>query len=79
MTPRVTLIGKPGCHLCDVARQVVELVCAEHDQDFAELDITDDPFLAAEYADAVPVVLVDGVEVARYRVSPDTLRTSLGA
>lgn len=76
---RVTLIGKPGCHLCDVARQVVELVCAELDQDFAELDITEDPFLAAEYADAVPVVLVDGREIARYRVSADLLRNSLAA
>jgi hypothetical protein len=74
---RVTLIGKPGCHLCDVARSVVELVCAEEDQDFAELDVTTDPFLASEYADAVPVVLVDDAEVGRYRVSPATIRAAL--
>ena len=77
MNPRVTLIGKPGCHLCDVARTVVELVCAEEDQDFGELDITTDPFLASEYADAVPVVLVDDVEVGRYRVSPAAIRGAL--
>ena len=77
MNSRVTLIGKPGCHLCDVARQVVELVCAEADVDFAELDITEDPFLASEYADAVPVVLVDGAEVGRFRVSPQAIRTAL--
>lgn len=76
---RVTLIGKPGCHLCDVARQVVELACAAADEDFAELDITQDPFLASEYADAVPVVLVDGREVGRYRVSPDAIRRALSA
>lgn len=73
----VVLIGKPGCHLCDVARQVVEIVCAEQDVDFAELDITQDPFLASEYADAVPVVLVDGHEVGRFRVSPQALREAL--
>ena len=77
MQSRVSLIGKPGCHLCDVARQVVEHVCAELDLDYTELDITEDPFLASEYADAVPVVLVDGVEVGRYRVSPDAIRTAL--
>ncbi len=74
---RVTLIGKPGCHLCDVARAVVEHVCAEHDVDFDELDITTDPFLASEYADAVPVVLVDGQEVGRYRISPDAISAVL--
>lgn len=76
---RVTLIGKPGCHLCDVARQVVEVVCAQTDEDFEELDITEDPFLASEYADAVPVVLVDGREVGRFRVSPDAIRRALSA
>lgn len=77
MSARVTLIGKPGCHLCDVARSVVELVCAEQDVDFAEQDITTDPFLAYEYADAVPVVLVDGTEVGRFRISPDAIRSAL--
>lgn len=71
------MIGKPGCHLCDVARQVVELVCAESDLDFTELDISEDPFLASEYADAVPVVLVDDREVGRFRVSPDAIRKAL--
>lgn len=77
MSSRVTLIGKPGCHLCDVARQVVEVVCADADIAFEELDITSDPFLASEYADAVPVVLVDGAEVGRFRVSPDAIARAL--
>lgn len=76
---RVSLIGKPGCHLCDVARQVVELACAAADEDFEELDITEDPFLASEYADAVPVVLVDGREVGRYRISPNAIAAALTA
>lgn len=77
MTAPVVLIGKPGCHLCDVAREVVETVCAEEDVDFTEEDVTQDPFLAAEYADAVPVVLVRGEEVGRFRISPDTIRLAL--
>ena len=77
MSPRVLLVGKPGCHLCDVARQVVEIVCAEAEVDFAEADIWEDPSLADLYAERVPVVLVDGHEVARFRVDPVRLRAAL--
>jgi hypothetical protein len=75
--PRVVLVGKPGCHLCDVARQVVELVCAEADEDFVEVNIWDDPSSADLYAARVPVILVDGEEVAQFRVDPARLRAAL--
>lgn len=74
---RVTLYGKPGCHLCDVAREVVEVVCAEADLDFAEVNIYEDPSSADLYAARVPVVTVDGVEVAQFRISPNQLRAAL--
>jgi Glutaredoxin-like domain (DUF836) len=77
VSARVSLISKPGCHLCDVAREVVEIVCAEADLDFDELDITQDPFLASDFADAIPVVLVDGVEVGRFRIPPEAIRRAL--
>ncbi len=79
MTARVVLVGKPGCHLCDVAREVVELVCAEADLDFTEINIWDDPGSADRYADRVPVVLVNDVEIAWFRVDPQQLRTALAA
>lgn len=78
MTTRVVLVGKPGCHLCDVAREVVEIVCAEADLDFDEIDIWEDPSSADRYADRVPVLLVDGEEVAHFRVDPVALRRVLG-
>lgn len=77
MTSRVVLVGKPGCHLCDVARQIVEIVCAETDEPFDEVNIWDDPGSADQYADLVPVVLVDGREIARFRIQPDALRAAL--
>lgn len=78
MNPRVTIYSKPGCHLCDVAREVVEIVCAESDTDFAEVNIWDEPRLADLYADRIPVVTVDGLEVAQFRVDPVRLRAALG-
>ena len=77
MTARVVLVGKPGCHLCDVAREVVELVCAEADLDFTEINIWDDPNNADRYADRVPVVIVDDVEIAWFRVDPQQLRSAI--
>lgn len=78
MTRTVVLVGKPGCHLCDVAREIVDLVCAEADVDFSEVNIWDDPASADRYADRVPVLLVDDVEVAQFRVDAGRLRAALG-
>ena len=74
---RVVLVGKPGCHLCDVAREVVERVGAEFDVDYREINIWDDPRSADRYADRIPVVLVDGEEVGQFRIDPDRLRRAL--
>ena len=76
----VTLIGKPDCHLCDVAREVVETVVAELPEDAVdveELSIADDPSLYATWWEKIPVVLIDGELHGHWRVSPDRLRVAL--
>ncbi len=79
----LTLIGKPDCHLCDVAREVVETVVAELPEaraaqvEVAEQSILDDPALYETWWEKVPVVLIDGELHAHWRVSPDRLRTAL--
>ncbi|MGU3646770.1 glutaredoxin family protein [Microbacterium sp. C23T] len=78
----VTLIGKPDCHLCDVAREVVETVVAELPEDAVdveELSIADDPSLYATWWEKIPVVLIDGELHGHWRVSPDRLRVALTA
>jgi glutaredoxin len=59
----VTLYGKPGCHLCDDARAVVERVRAEHPFELREVDISLDPVLFREYGDRIPVLALDGEEL----------------
>jgi glutaredoxin len=76
---RVTLIGKPGCHLCDEARAVVAAVTAELGEEYVEVSILDDPDLRARYAEQIPVTLVDGRQHDFWRVSPDRLRAALTA
>ncbi|MEV1010164.1 glutaredoxin family protein [Streptomyces sp. NPDC049881] len=75
----VTLIGRPGCHLCDDARAVVEAVCAETGAAWEEKDITADEELHRLYWEQIPVVLVDGEQHDFWRVDAGRLRRALGA
>lgn len=76
-SPRVTLVGKPGCHLCEDARAVVAAVCGETGATWREVSILDDPVLADLYAEQIPVVLVDGAVHDFWRVDPSRLRAAL--
>jgi len=74
---RVTLYSRPGCHLCDDARAVIEEVCAELGESYDEVDIDADPELHERFTDEVPVTFVDGRQHDFWRVSPDRLRAAL--
>ena len=74
---RITLIGKPGCHLCDDARAVVERVALDTGAGWSELSILDDPELAEKYREQIPVVLVDGEQHDFWRVDEGRLRAAL--
>jgi Glutaredoxin-like domain (DUF836) len=76
---RITLLGRPGCHLCDDARAVIERVAADVGVGWEERDITASPQDMREYWDKIPVTLVDGVQVDFWRVSEARLRAALGA
>ena len=75
--PRVRLLGKDGCHLCDDARAVVAEVCAELGVAWIEVDILTDPDLMARFGEYIPVLFVDGEPRDFWRVSPDRLRAAL--
>jgi len=81
---RLTLIGKPGCHLCDDAREVVQAVMSEIEATDAarrieldELSILDDEALRARYAEEIPVLLIDGEVHNYWRIDPVRLKTVL--
>jgi glutaredoxin len=76
---RVTLYSKPGCHLCDDARAVVERVCTDLGESYEEISILDDPALQERYAEEIPVTLVDGKQHDFWRVDEGRLRAALTA
>lgn len=79
----LTLIGKPDCHLCDVAEQIVETVIADLPSDVADrvvveqASIAEDAALYERWWEKIPVVLIDGELHAHWRVSADRLRAAL--
>jgi hypothetical protein len=75
----VTLFVRPGCHLCDDARQVVRAACEAAGEGFVERDVDADPALRDAYGELVPVVTVDGVRQGYWRIDGERLRRALGA
>ncbi len=76
---RLTLLSKPGCHLCDEARPILARVSAEYGLALEERDITADPADYARWADWIPVTLIDGVEHAVFSVDEGRLRAALAS
>ena len=66
----MTLYSRPGCGLCDEARDVVQGVRQRADFDLEEVDISGDDALELEYGIRIPVVAVDGEELFEISVAP---------
>jgi glutaredoxin len=75
----VVVYGKSECSLCEKALAVLAHLQREFGYRVDYVDITVDPGLAALYREAIPVVAVDGVEIARGRVTIPALRAALSA
>jgi hypothetical protein len=75
--PRITLLYRPGCHLCDDARKVIAKVADDLGETWQERDITQSESDLNEYWEKIPVTLVDGVQHDFWRVSPERLRRAL--
>jgi len=73
----VTIVGKPGCHLCDEARVIVEQVCAETSATWEEVSVLEDVALFDSYWEKIPVLLIDGAVHDFWRVDPERLRRAL--
>ncbi len=78
LVTRLTLIGKPECHLCEDARAVVDDVLGEFPEvELVERSILDEPELFDAYVEEIPVVLIDDRVHTIWKVDPERLRTAL--
>lgn len=76
-SPRITLLSKPGCHLCDEAREVIERVARDLNVRWVEHSILDDPALSDAYSEQIPVIFVDGEQHDYWGVDEGRLRAAL--
>ena len=76
---RVTLYGKPGCHLCEQAQAVVAAVRTRHEFELEEVDITRDAALEALYRERIPVVAIDGQEALELVIEATELEKCLAS
>lgn len=76
---QLTLIGKPGCHLCDDAEAVVLQVMSEFADSvtLTKQNILDDDVLFARYSEEIPVLLIDGKVHNYWHIDPVRLRSAL--
>jgi glutaredoxin len=74
MTASVTLYTRPGCHLCDEAREAIEAARGDLPPfELTEVDIERDDRLLARYLERIPVVTVDGEVVCELEFDPRPL------
>ncbi len=74
---RLTLYSKPGCHLCDEMKAVIEAVAARVPLVLEVVDISNDPDLQVRYGVDIPVLLIEGKKAAKHRMTQRELEAKL--
>ena len=73
----VIIYSRPGCHLCDEAKQAIEAADCANEYTLAEINIESDPQLLSRYQYDIPVILINGVEAFRHRLTAEAFRECL--
>lgn len=76
-TPQIVLYTKPGCHLCDEAKAVLQGLRETLAFELQEIDITADPALSEAFSNEIPVGYIDGRKIFKYRIDPALIRRRL--
>jgi glutaredoxin len=65
---RIEIYSRPGCHLCDEAKEVIERVGRRFPFALSVINIETDPELEKLYGEEIPVVFINGNKAFKYRV-----------
>jgi glutaredoxin len=74
---RIEIYSRPGCHLCDEAKEVIERSQARYVLDIRVINVEEDPELEARYGTEIPVVFISGRKAFKYHVDPVELERKL--
>ena len=75
--PRVVIYSRPGCHLCEEAKKVIEASGYRGEYTLEEINIESDAELLRRHRYDIPVIMINGVEAFRHRVTADGFRKKL--
>jgi len=73
----LTIYSRPGCHLCDEMKVVINRVAQSVPLQLEEIDISTSHELEERYGLEIPVLLVEGKKAAKYRIGEEDLRRIL--
>ena len=73
----VVIYSKPGCHLCEEAKEEIQASHCDGQFELEEINIETDPILLRRYRYDIPVITFDGVEKFRHRVSSEEFREAI--
>ncbi len=74
---RVIIYSRPGCHLCDEAKQAIAAAQCLDEYTLEEINIESDAYLLKRYKYDIPVITIDGVEAFRHRLTSKAFRERL--
>jgi glutaredoxin len=73
-TVEVTVYSKPGCHLCDEAKEAIRAAGCNDQITLTEINIENDPELMSKYRYDIPVIAINGVDTFMHRIDPTEFR-----
>ena len=74
---RIEIYSRPGCHLCDEAKAVIEPFMKDFPLELVVTNVDTDARLRAAYGTEIPVILINGIEAFRHRVDARALERKL--
>lgn len=74
---QVTLYTRPGCHLCDETKQIILAADCGDLYAFQEINIDLDPLLVRRYGWDIPVILINGIETFKHRLTPSEFKSEI--
>jgi glutaredoxin len=74
---QVVFYTRPGCHLCDEAKQEIRAANCADQYVLQEVNIDDDPAILERYRNEIPVITINGIKAFKYRLTAEEFRKAV--
>ena len=74
---KVVIYSRPGCHLCDEAKQIIAAAGRADEYTLDEINIESDPDLINRYQHDIPVITINGIETFRHRLTVEQFKSAI--